>query len=248
MIPRPDRERITDMQQGSLMKGNAGKWREIFSKGGPRNHYPHSYVVSWYFKNVHPDTRFLEHRKVLDIGCGTAPDMTLFISEGFEYWGIDVTDECFDQILNTAESRRLDISRISLGLFSPPELPYGDNSFDAVIGLESLHFNIGHDDMGAMVGEIFRTMKTGGHFLFTTINKKHYFVVDEHTSFTSGNCLVIGEGFAEGERAGLRYHVFSCEEEIRDYFHKFAEVHVGEYLLDTCDNKPDAYYVIFGKK
>lgn len=226
---------------------NIKKWRDILGKGGPRNYYPHSYIVSWYFKNVANNVDGVKNRKVLDIGCGTAPDLFLFVTEGFEYYGIDVTDKCFGEILNIAHKRKLNTGRIHLTTFSPPSIPFKDNDFDVVIGLESLHFNVTRKSMRAIINEVHRMLKPGGCFFLTTINEKHYFTVSEYSRFVSDNCLLIGKGFPEAERAGLKYYVFSGADEIYSFFKDFDEVKVGEYLLDVCDGKPDAYYLIFGK-
>lgn len=227
---------------------NTEKWKDIFHHGGPRNYYPHSYVVSWYFKNVCHDLKNVLTKKILDIGCGTAPDLYLFVAEGFEYHGIDITDFCFSEIYKQASLRRSNTEKVHLKTFDPPLIPYPDESYDVVIGLESIHFNATDESMQSMVKEIYRVLKPGGYFFFTTINKKHYFVVSGHSRFISDKCIVIEDGFPEKERIGLRYYVFSDAVSIADFFKNFSCVKTGEYLLDTSDNKPDAYYLVFGKK
>lgn len=63
-----------------------------------------------------------------------------------------------------------------------------------------------------------------------------------------GNCLMLADSFPDPGRAGMKYHLFRNRQEILELFDLHAETHVGEYLLDTCDGRPDGYHVIFGKK
>jgi len=227
---------------------NTAKWNDIFKGGGPRNFYPHSYVVSWYFKYAKPFIDFSGINKVLDIGCGTAPDLPLFTTQGFHYHGIDVTEYCFPEINNAVISLRLNANLVWLQLFTPPKLPFDNQLFDIVIGLESIHFNIIHNSIQKIVDEIYRVLSPQGHFFFTTIDRDHYFVKSPHSRFVSENCLEITSGFPEKSRVGLRYYVFSDANEIKDWFQKFSEVKVGKYFLDTDDGQPDSYYLIFGMK
>jgi SAM-dependent methyltransferase len=224
------------------------QWHTIFAKGGPRNIYPHSYVVSWYFQYVFPKKAHFSDKTVLDIGCGTCPDLYLFVTQGFRYFGIDVTDICFEDVVKVNETRYLDNSSITLKLFSPPLLPFENESFDAVIGLEALHFNTEGDSLKRIVKEVHRVLKPSGHFIFTTINENHFFVTTPFSRFVSKNCIEITEGFPEKKRVGLRYHVFRSKAEIRELFREFCELNVGEYLFDPGDGQPDAYYMFFGSK
>jgi SAM-dependent methyltransferase len=227
---------------------NARQWEEIFKNGGPRNYYPHSYVVSWYFKYVHSLLDKSIKRNVLDIGCGTAPDLILFNKQGVEYYGIDVTEFCFNAIINAINSWKLNPDLVHLQLFSSPKLPFDDQFFNMVIGLESIHFNNNRKSMHDMVNEVYRVLKPQGHFFFTTVDRDHYFVKSPYSKFIDENCLEITEGFPEKHRVGLRYYVFSGHDQIRDLFSKFGQVKIGKYLLDTADGQPDSYYVIFGIK
>ncbi|MBI5142601.1 MAG: class I SAM-dependent methyltransferase [Nitrospirae bacterium] len=233
------------MTADTLANENTAAWRGLLAKGGPRNNFPHSYVVGWYFRHVKPE---LSGGSVLDIGCATAPDLWLFASEGFAYSGIDVTDACFDEAIRMAGKRGIGSESYSFGLFDPPNLPFPDNSMNIVIGLESLHFNAGRQAMDTMLWEVFRVLAPRGHFLFTTINHRHFFTNPAHSRMIGDNCLMLTDSFPDPGRAGMKYHLFQNKQEILDRFEPFAETHVGEYFLDTCDGRPDGYHVIFGKK
>ncbi len=233
---------------GKAPNTNVELWKGVFAQGGPRNRYPHSYVVSWYYKHVHRALAEATDKKVLDIGCGTAADLYLFATNGFHYHGLDVDTICFDDIVEVSRMRGIAETAYTLAVFEPPTIPCPDESFDVVIGLESIHFNATPEAMASMIAEIHRVLKSGGFYLFTTINHDHYFVATEHSRFISRTCLEITEGFPEPTRVGLRYYVFSGPAEIAEYFREFSELTVGGYHLDMDDGEPDAYYLIFGRK
>ena len=224
------------------------QWENIFSLGGPRNYYPHSYVVSWYFRYVkHVNSNF-QDKKVLDLGCGTAPNLILFIREGFNYYGIDVTSKCFEDIFANATKFNIDKSKIQLQTFIPPKLPFIDETFDIVVGLESLHFNSLSEQLMAILSEIRRVLKPEAHFFFTTIDKFHYFLNYDNSRYINSNCIEISESFHIKARRGLRYFLFNNIDEINNYFNIFTSVSTGRYFLDKADGRPDSYYLIFGKK
>ena len=224
---------------------NTAIWSDLFKSGGPRNRYPHSYVVSWYFTNatgaVTPDSR------VLDLGCGTGPDISLFLRQGHDYHGLDVTSTCFNDILERVENWHLDQSRVTLQTFLPPTIPYPDHHFDLLVGLESLHFNHSPELMSQALTEVRRVLRPGGKFFFSCIDHGHYFAITKHSNMIGDCCLELSQGFPEPNRRGLRYFLFKDEEQIRQYFDQFAQVQVGHYLLDVNDQQPDSYFLIWGE-
>jgi len=91
--------------------------------------------------------------KILDVGCGTGANLEL-LSEFGESEGVDVSVEA----LSFCKQRGLD--RVKLG--AAEELPYADQSFDLVTGLDVVEHL---DDDVAGLREMHRVLKPGGHAL-----------------------------------------------------------------------------------
>jgi len=224
------------------------QWERIFSDSGPRNFYPQSYVVSWYFRNVKHEVSRVKDKKVLDLGCGTSPNLILFHREGFDYYGIDVTSQCFGDIFTNAKKWHINTSRIHLQTFVPPKLPFINETFDIVVGLESIHFNNSSEQLMSILAEIKRVMKKNSHYFFTTIDKYHFFLKKKNAIFINSNCIEISDRFPIKARRGLRYFLFNNIDEINNYFKTFSSINIGRYYLDKADGRPDSYFLIFGTK
>lgn len=106
-------------------------------------------------------------KSVLDLGCGIGRHTLLFAQRGFEVSGLDLssfgvekTGQRLRQHGLTAELRVGDIH----------ELPYADNSFDALLA----YHVISHTDsigIRKILAELRRVVKPGGELFFTLCSK-----------------------------------------------------------------------------
>jgi SAM-dependent methyltransferase len=232
----------------SSSQDNSARWARLLAAGGPRNRFPQSYLVSWYFRHADPLLRDKPGKSVLDVGCATAPALPLFYSLGYRYSGVDVTEACFAEAGRGPGLATIPSESLDLRVFTPPELPFPNETFDVVIGTESLHCNASAGSLGAAIAEVRRVLKPGGHYFFTTFNQRHHFVTSPLNLWPSPEVLEMGPEFPYPSRVGLRYFVFSGAGQIQEFFAGFSQCHVGEYYYDDCDGRPDGYYLIFGRR
>ena len=95
---------------------------------------------------------------VLDAGCGTGlliQGMSSTIGPGGRIVGIDFSDD----MLEVARNRCDGISHIELQQGSVTQLPFDDNSFDAVSCTQTLLYV---DDVETALSELYRVLKPGG--------------------------------------------------------------------------------------
>jgi len=100
---------------------------------------------------------------VLDIGCGAGGiDIALVTNHGAGYvTGIDVEDPVLDR--GRALVARADLTgRIGLIKVAPGPLPFPPVTFDVVFSKDSI---VHIPDKHALMAEVFRVLKPGGHFL-----------------------------------------------------------------------------------
>ncbi|MDB4857807.1 class I SAM-dependent methyltransferase [Alphaproteobacteria bacterium] len=156
----------------SIIEDNSRQWSEIFhlfkEPGGSIRQYAMDTVVSWVMSYARPKG---SDWSVLDVGCGSAPNMLFFLEQGFQFTGIDVTDVPFP---NLGGLPRNLLSNILLQTFSPPEFPFGDEEFSHLISTEALHLNATEESMRKAIHECWRVLRPSGRGLITTITPEHW--------------------------------------------------------------------------
>jgi SAM-dependent methyltransferase len=92
--------------------------------------------------------------RLLDVGCGTGAHTAAFAEQGWQVLGIDLSQ---DQ-LRLARKRGLEFVQADAA-----ELPFDDESFDAVVSMWT-HTDV--DDFSALLGEVKRVLRPDGPFVY----------------------------------------------------------------------------------
>ena len=97
---------------------------------------------------------------ILDIGCGNGRNMTY---PDYNFTGIDSSKE----FIKMCEKRNL---RVILGDMT--QLPFEDNSFDAVLSIASFHHLTTKKRRNLAMSEIYRVLKPGGKCVMSVWSKE----------------------------------------------------------------------------
>ena len=127
----------------------------------------------------------LEGLKVLEVGSGRGGG-TSFISRYYNPSTITGLDYSASAI-KLSKKLHGNISNINFVKGDAESLPFDDNSFDAVINVESSHC---YGNMESFVGEVYRVLKKGGHFSWADLRGKEM-VKDTESVFDNSqlNCI-----------------------------------------------------------
>ncbi|MBP7738236.1 MAG: 3-demethylubiquinone-9 3-O-methyltransferase [Spirochaetes bacterium] len=120
-----------------------------------------------YFKKI-LDARFpsgYSGMKALDLGCGGGILSEDLSRIGLRVTGVDPSGESLAVAREHAARGGLSIDYLTS---SGEKLPFGDGSFDMVFCCDVLEHV---SDLGKVISEISRVIKTGGVFFFDTINR-----------------------------------------------------------------------------
>ncbi|QFS82236.1 Ubiquinone biosynthesis O-methyltransferase [Roseivivax sp. THAF40] len=104
-------------------------------------------------------------KTVLDLGCAGGFMAEALAKRGAEVTGIDPAREAINAAKAHAEGEGLSI-RYDVGVGEA--LPYGDDSFDAVVCVDVLEHVA---DLQKTLDEVARVLRPGGLFLYDTINR-----------------------------------------------------------------------------
>jgi SAM-dependent methyltransferase len=109
--------------------------------------------------------KILKPKSVLDIGCAKGYLVYLFYEKGIEAYGVDVSRYAINESPKEIRNRLyiLDIEKDSL--------PFANDYFDLVIGLELLEHLFYFDNM---LKELKRVLKNNGYIFFTTPTPKSW--------------------------------------------------------------------------
>ncbi|MGV2988940.1 class I SAM-dependent DNA methyltransferase [Vibrio sp. E150_011] len=128
----------------------------------------------------------LNHKHVLDLGCGSGVYAAIFQKQGANVTAIDASDEMVQITLAKLNGNgRVYAQDLSLGL--PQET---DSKFDVVVCPLMIHYL---PDLAPLFADVARVLKTGGVFVFSTHHpiidfdasnqNSHYFAVEKITEF-----------------------------------------------------------------
>lgn len=106
-------------------------------------------------------------KDVLDLGCGLGRHSVLFAGSGFSVCALDISPEAVEETGKAAASKGLDIKCSEGDML---KLPYGDQSFDCVLGWNS----VSHTDTEGVrktLSEIGRVLRPSGECYLTLGSK-----------------------------------------------------------------------------
>jgi tellurite methyltransferase len=122
---------------------------------------PGSYVR--YFTDLHPH---LAGWRILDIGCGEGKNAAFLASLGAEVLAIDVSAAA----LSNARRHWGAIPRVTWTQGSVTSLPWGPETFDAVIAYGLLHCLSSLDEIRGAIARLKRTTRPGGFHVLCAFN------------------------------------------------------------------------------
>jgi SAM-dependent methyltransferase len=127
-------------------------------------------IADWYDTEFQPAPLESETWKVLarvlgngegaliDVGCGTGSYATGFASLGWDYTGVDASED----MLRRAEAKGVRVVRANA-----TALPFEDASFDAAVSIFT-HTDV--DDFGGLVREVVRVLRPGAPFVYIGVH------------------------------------------------------------------------------
>lgn len=153
--------------------------------------------VRRYYKNAN---------RVLDIGVGNARNSIVFAKNGFEVWGIDLSESAIKFAKYNAKLNNVKLHLSTCDILST--LPFEDNFFDIIIDCGCFH-HIKEKHWPEYIKNVKRVLKKDGYFFFLGFSK------NTGTVGKFGRNAPTDKNYSE--RNGHYYHYFD-ENEINKIF------------------------------
>ncbi len=171
---------------------------------------------------VESSLNILKHRsakKVLDIGFGTGRH-TIFLAEnGFDVYGIDISEA--GKEVTEKKTKEMRLENVHLKIADMHDIPFGDNYFDAIVAVHTIVHNT-LSGLEKTISELYRVLKPGGILITNTVSTKD-------PRFNNGikiehNTYIIPY---DPDESNVPHH-FSDEKELKRLFSKFNLISLWE--------------------
>ena len=144
--------------QGLRMTGERGGFEDAYRQRRTSDRRPHEEAEA-------VARLFREHgvRKILDLGCGDGRHLVWFATQGFDMVGLD---SAFSGLALAQQALAAAGQKAALGEGDMADLPFLDDSFDAVICVQVIN----HQDIDGIrktVAGIHRVLTSGGRLFLT---------------------------------------------------------------------------------
>ena len=146
------------------------KWdTEIYKNHAQVNRYPFDSVVSTVFRYF-GSTKTRSDIKILELGCGTANNISFLAQEGFSAIGLDGSEHAIQLGRNLLKKKGLNAELICQDFTKLSN--FEDESFDMVIDRGSITHNR-RKDIETTISDVHRVLKDRGIFLSQIFSSKH---------------------------------------------------------------------------
>lgn len=106
--------------------------------------------------------RFPADAKILDAGCGEGRNLTYFLNNRYDVYGIDQNEDAIRMLHFILGSKYPQVSKSNFTVGSLSDLPYGEESFDYITCSAVLHFSSSHEHFWSMFDQLNHVLKKGG--------------------------------------------------------------------------------------
>jgi ubiquinone/menaquinone biosynthesis C-methylase UbiE len=108
--------------------------------------------------------------KILDVGCGPGELVLALTRQGFDTWGIDISESMIERAQDLLAANKLYTQR-QLGVGDIENLSFGDEFFDVVVASGVIEYQPSDD---RSLSEMYRTLKPGGSLVLNVTVRYSY--------------------------------------------------------------------------
>ncbi len=185
-----------------------------------------------------------KHEKTLDFGCGQAATSFFFKRNGFDVYGVDISDKDIE----VAKRAMPDISSHFLTIPSKPDIDdmfFGGN-FDLITAVQSLYY-LNNEDLKIRLNSFDKMLKTDGLVYFTMMGKKHYMF--EYAIPAEGGLWKVDFDLPRLSAKDYFLQFIDSESELIEKFNIFEPIHIGYYDHKLrSDENSGFHFTFFGRK
>jgi SAM-dependent methyltransferase len=219
----------------AMIAENARRYHTLYDDGLCFLRYPAEMLVRFYDAYVRAH---IPSGRVLDFGCGTGNNMRLFLDEGYETHGVEVSEAVLPLARQT-------IGRVDTIRIIPPDarrLPYPDAHFDIIIATGSLCYLAGEARIRAACDEFARCLRPDGVVYFTMMGPRCYYIADLGQNI-GGEVYEVPVGLAREF-----IYVVRDETHLLKLFSRFELISTGSWDQALFGSRSNFHWIFVGKR
>jgi len=223
--------------------GNVEYWNR---EGGYEAPNVESWVFRWYGRILRDELGISGRKgeKLLEFGCGAGAALNFFHRQGFEAYGVDISEGDIAR----AKQRTLEArDRIRVIPPEPSEnADYFGVKFDVVVGIQAFYY-FNNTDFRKMITGIYRQMKPGGIIYATMIGTRAQYY--ERSTDAGDGLRNVNTGNDRRKLKNYFCQFTESEEDLIRKFSLFTPIRVGHYEFVWQEEEGREYHYTFtGRK
>ncbi|MBL7068261.1 MAG: class I SAM-dependent methyltransferase [Candidatus Omnitrophica bacterium] len=205
----------------------------------PGVRYPNEHLVR--FINRISKKGSKKRKRILELGFGTIANMLMMQDCGYKVLGLEVSQDAVERARGAIKKKNLE-SSLSVDVFSGNRLPVEDESFDIIVGLQCVYYNI---DQEVFAKECQRVLKLGGWIFFSFFSPRHGYM--NYIDDQPGSVVKFKEDHPNPRLKGLELFLFKSKVQFEDIYGRYFDIEVG---LEEFDLEPIfmSWQYLIGKK
>lgn len=176
----------------------------------------------------------------LEIGFSTVANLKMASEKGYRCFGLEVSKEAVFR--GNAFIKKQGLKKIKLSYWKPHRIPFRDNYFNLVYGLQCIYYNLSLEDV---IDEIYRVLAPKGVFLFSFFSPSHSYM--KYAQKTSEGIYRWSDQHPNPRLCGAHFRRFNSKKEILRLFSRFTNV--GIFTTES-DQTPlfESWWYVRGNK
>jgi SAM-dependent methyltransferase len=171
-----------------------------------------------------------ESMKVLEIGCMGGNNLRFFGEKGCAIFGIEVTQELVR--LANLRCSQFGIKNPEIVCGNNQFIPFGDESMDVLISVNTLHYDHGIKNINKSVESFANVLKPGGVAFIETVAPEH-FIYKRATKIEDLCFRSNYEDFRKNDLFGFFESPIQFKEVLENYFSEVEIVTLSEHYQDV---------------
>ena len=177
--------------------------------------------------------------KALEIGFGNLTNLRMVKKKGFDCYGLEVSENSVKRSKQYIKNKK--IKNIKTYLWQPSKIPFKNNSFDLVYGMQCIYYNL---DFEFFLEEVRRVLKKNGNFIFSFFSDKHHYTTKYSEKVDTKKNLIRWSSKHPNKR--IRYAILyqpKSKVHLKSLFKKFRKVKISTYEHDDLPIFQSWWYI-----
>ncbi len=155
----------------------------------------------------------------LEIGFGSIANLKMVEEKGYKCYGLEVSSEAVRRGKKQLKNEGLET--IKLAHWNPTKIPFPDNFFSLVYGLQCIYYNL---KINKVIKEVERVLSPGGVFLFSFFSTSHTYM--DYINSVSGVISRWSKNHPNPRLRGCYFIQPQSKNELAEWFSDFKDVRV----------------------